>query len=105
MILIEEEAVLVENRRAGRPVIVVDDAELAMPDDLAVQVERHQPVTAKRRVDHVPVGHRRRRRVTVLLVHVLDAVLRNKRLPQLAAIGTIERQQRQLAAALLRGRQ
>ena len=43
------------------------------------------------------VGDRRRRRVAVLLVHVLDTFLRHDRLPQQLAVRAIEGEQRQLA--------
>ena len=102
-VLVDEDAILVEHRRARRPVIVVDDAELVLPDDLAVEVEREQAVAAERRVDQLPVGRWRGRRKSVLVVHVLDAGLRDERLPQLLAVAARIRQHRQPLAVAVAG--
>jgi hypothetical protein len=47
MILVEEHAILVEHRRSGAAVIVAQIAELRVPEDLPVEVERGQPVSAE----------------------------------------------------------
>ena len=105
VILIDEKAIFVEHRRSSGTVIVVDGAELAVPDDLAAHVEADQPVTPERRVDHAPVGRRRGRRVPILLVHLFNTVGRNSCFPELLAIGAIERDERQPGAVRLRSRQ
>ena len=103
MILVQEYAVLVENRRARRTVIVVDRAELPVPHDRAAHVERDEAVPAERRVDALAVCRRRRRRVAVLLVNRFGAVGRHARVPRSRAGGAIDRHHRQTLAAL-RGR-
>ena len=60
-------------------------------------------MSAEGRVDALTVGGRRRRGVAVLLVHALDAVLRDERLPQHLAVCAVEREHRQAAAAVAGG--
>ena len=82
LILIEDDAILVEQRRAGRAVIVVDRAEVAMPDQLAVHIDGHQAARAERGVDALAVGGRRRRGVAVLRRARARSARRRQRLPQ-----------------------
>ena len=104
MILVDEDAVLVEHRRAGAAVIVAEIAELAMPHQRAIEIEGGETVRAKRRIDALPVGHRRRRRVAVLAVGALDPARRHVFLPQQRAVRAPEREHRDLRAAVARGR-
>ena len=102
LILVKEQPILVQHRRPGRAVIVVDHAELAVPHDLPAHVDGDQPVPPERCVDTLAVGRGRRRRVAVLVVDVLDAVLRNERLPQHTPVGAAERDHRHAASVVAR---
>jgi hypothetical protein len=51
VILIDEHAIFIEDRRPGAAVVVAQVAELLTPDDPAVEVERGEAVRAERRVD------------------------------------------------------
>src|SRR6185295_9045963 len=68
LILVEDDPILVEQRRAGRPMIIGDAPEVALPEQLAVEIEGQQAAAAERDVDTLAVSCRRRRRVTVLIV-------------------------------------
>jgi len=105
VILIDEQAILVEHRRAGTAVIVREAADLAVPDDPAVEIDRQQAVAAKRRVDAASVGRRRGRRVAVLRVAELDAALRHEGFEELLAVGAAEPEDREALAAVVGGGQ
>ena len=84
VILIDEDAVLVQHRRAGAAVIVVQPADGAVPHDLAVDIGGQQAVAAERRIDAPAIGDRRRRRVAVLWMPELDAAAAARRFPTTA---------------------
>ena len=100
LILIEDDAVLVEQRRAGRPVVVVHAADSRVPDLLAGHVDRHQPAAAERGVDALTVGGHRRRRIAVLVVRPVGGPGGHGRFPLPLSVAAAIRQNRRLAAVV-----
>src|SRR5688572_8991033 len=102
LILIEDDPVLVEQWRSGSAMVGLHRPEIALPDDLSVQVECEQSASAERDVDALAVGRRRRRGVAVLEVAApAVATGRSKRLPEPGAIAAPERAQRQTTSAVV----
>ncbi len=73
VILVEEDTVVVENRRARAAVVVFEIAELLVPHEPALEVEGRDPMRAERGVNSPTVGRGRCRCVAVLGIGVLDA--------------------------------
>src|SRR5688572_1523438 len=102
LILVEDDAVLVEQRRSSGAVISLHRPEVAMPEQLAVHVHCDKATRTKRRVDTLTVGRRRRRRVAVLVVTALTRSPGGReRLPQLHAIGPAKRDDRDAPAVVV----
>ena len=105
LILIDDDAILVEQRRACGAVVVVDASEIPLPEDLSLEIEGEQPPAAEGHVDAFAVGGWRGRGVPVLEVRRIAPSLRRECLPQFRAVGPAKRKQRQSSAAILGGRQ
>ena len=102
MILIEQDAVLVEDGRARRAVVVVELAHGGPPEDGAFEVERDETVGAERSEDRFAVGDGRRGSVTIFRVRVLDASLRDRGLPELLARRAAIGEHRETPAGVVR---
>ncbi len=94
LILVEDHASPVQDGRARAPVVVAESADPAMPENLPVEIERRETLTAERREDSSSVGHRGGGGVAVLLVDVLDGVGLDRRLPEKFSVGTAVREER-----------
>ena len=105
VVLVDEDAILVENGRPGAAVVVVQLADRRLPHELAAEVEGGEAVSAKGAEHQLAIGDCRRRRAAVLRIHVLDPIGRHERFPELLARRPAEREHRQLRAILPLGGQ
>ena len=103
MILEDDQPVLVEQRRTGRAVIVVEGSEGSVPDHAAVEIDGDDALVAERRIDALAVGCRRRGRGAVLLMKRLGGPVGVHRLPQQLAVRAVEREHRHAPIAAGRG--
>jgi hypothetical protein len=60
LVLIQDDPILIEQWRAGCTVIVADWTEIALPEQLPVEIEREQAAAAERDVDALAVSRWRR---------------------------------------------
>ena len=95
LILVEDDAIPVHERRARGPVVHVHRAQIPLPDDGPIQVDGQQSPAAKRHIHAFPVGDWRGRRVTILGMRGSVAPFRSQRFPKTHSIGTAERENRQ----------
>jgi hypothetical protein len=102
MILIEDDAIAVEHGRARAPMVVVESAELLVPQELPLEVETCESVGSERCVDPFSIRHRCGRGVAVLLVDVLDAFLGNSGIPEAGSIRTAIAEERKTLALIPR---
>ena len=105
LILIDDELVAVEQRRARRPVVVGDAAHLGVPEQGAVEVERRHTAAAERHVHPLAVGGGSGRCRSVLAVHRLPWPGRHLGLPQQRTVAASIRQHVETAAAVPSRRQ
>jgi hypothetical protein len=68
LILVEDDAVLVEQGRSRGAVIRLHRAQIALPDDLAVEIEGEQPAGAEGNVDALAIRRGGGGGVAVLVV-------------------------------------
>ena len=107
LILIEDDAVPVHERRPGGAVIRVHRAELAVPErSVPFEIDGHQAATAERYVHALAIGGRRRRGVPFFEMRRRDASLRGANVShRRRAVGAPERQHREAPPAVGRRRQ
>ena len=100
LVLVDDEAIAVEQRRSGRSVVVADRTDLRMPQHAPVQVERHQTPPAERGVHALAVRDRRGGGRAVLAVHPLRRPRGHLGLPQQRPVAAAVGEHEQPAAAV-----
>src|SRR5688500_13677385 len=106
LILVEDDAVPVQQRRSRGAVVRLHRPQVPLPDDPSVEIEREQPARAERYINTLTVCGGSGRGVAVLVMRPRSGAARGRwSFPQQPAVGTPVGQHRDPLAALVRGRQ
>src|SRR5262249_37879998 len=94
LVLVDDHAVLIKQRRAGAAVIERDLAEAVAPRLPPLEAHRQQASVAEVGIDTLAVGSRRGGSVGVLPVEFFQLRLRRVRFPQKLAVAAAKTEQR-----------